>query len=280
MSKPLIERVLEDIKKSGYIFELEISEILEGANWIISPNESIVDSVTGKEFELDIKSIKTTIKDFHGHSLILFFFLLIECKKSSDKPWVFFVRNNKTYFRHFHILNSINNFINSENIKCHINNTDVTEILLDEMFKREKLFISPLKNRAANYCVALTNPNQTNQIYKAIQQVMFQFNNRIISTKSKYGSEDELSWIPVINIMLPVIAYKGEMFEGTLKKGDINLKETKYVQLEKIIDDGSNRTIIHVVHKDFFKEFLSNLGEDIEKIINIFSNFEYEFKKK
>jgi len=59
MSEKRIEdKIKEDLMKSGFPLELEISKVLEDNDWRIFPNEYILEKETGNEYEVDIRALK------------------------------------------------------------------------------------------------------------------------------------------------------------------------------------------------------------------------------
>ncbi len=79
----LMEKVGKGIAKSGFPLEMEIGNVLRSANWYTehSPHYFDIDELQYREY--DIKASRSgNIFDTQ---------LYIECKRSSDKQWVFYV---------------------------------------------------------------------------------------------------------------------------------------------------------------------------------------------
>ena len=86
MSKGIEERIIEEISKTGFPLELRVSELLNKSDYYVANNLYYVDLDENKGREIDLRALKNLIFDryFVRHCL------LIECKKSEDKPWVIF----------------------------------------------------------------------------------------------------------------------------------------------------------------------------------------------
>ncbi|MBW4582227.1 MAG: hypothetical protein KME42_21895 [Tildeniella nuda ZEHNDER 1965/U140] len=94
MNEELKKRLQSEIEKSGFPLELDITEKLrdlEGDDhFLVFPNISYVD-LKGASHEIDVLALYNVNEEDNtypfGATGIL---LVIECKKSFDKPWVFF----------------------------------------------------------------------------------------------------------------------------------------------------------------------------------------------
>lgn len=83
--EPLEKKILNNIKKTGFIKELELARILNNKGWDSQLNSSYLDKDTGINREIDIIASKKGNIDYHY--LHLWVDLVIEVKKA-DKPWV------------------------------------------------------------------------------------------------------------------------------------------------------------------------------------------------
>ena len=89
-----MERIIRDIKKSGFPLEIKTSSILEADGWAVHNQEGYLDADENKWRTIDIMAHKSIeIPDSSAYSR-LHISLIIECKKS-NKPWVFYVREKE-----------------------------------------------------------------------------------------------------------------------------------------------------------------------------------------
>jgi len=88
MNEELKQKLLAEINKSGFSHEINIIQRLRNEELTVFPNLGYVDS-EDKPHEIDAYAIVTGYdeeKNIDDISLNL----IVECKSSSDKPWVFF----------------------------------------------------------------------------------------------------------------------------------------------------------------------------------------------
>jgi hypothetical protein len=90
------DHIIDQIQRTGYPLEIEVSDLMERAGWIIFNNQPYLDEDEGKTREIDIYAIHETEADqfvtepkpriFVGTDIV------IECKKSTTHAWIFFTR--------------------------------------------------------------------------------------------------------------------------------------------------------------------------------------------
>ncbi|MFH1626123.1 MAG: hypothetical protein ABID54_13350 [Pseudomonadota bacterium] len=85
--------IKQEIERSGFPFEMEITSILKEDGWDVLPSTPYWDEDEGKWREIDIKAYKSIEQGPDGENLkpySLSVALIIECKKTDDYGWVFF----------------------------------------------------------------------------------------------------------------------------------------------------------------------------------------------
>lgn len=83
-------KVLDDIKKTGYPTELMVASLFEAAGWYCTENEYYIDQDENKGREIDIRANKNAT----GGRICVWSMLSVEVKKS-DKPWIIFTSNKR-----------------------------------------------------------------------------------------------------------------------------------------------------------------------------------------
>lgn len=83
--------ILEDVLKSGFPTEIKAANTLISEGWMVFRNFPYIDRDSGKERSYDIRAVKygpkhSPLKE-HAYFMVKLF---VECKYSSNKPWVFF----------------------------------------------------------------------------------------------------------------------------------------------------------------------------------------------
>jgi hypothetical protein len=91
MASSLSEYVINEIKKTGYPLEIKVSEILN-KQYITQYNELFIDEDENKSREIDVTafSLRKNIEQEHIKPYHVQHDVVIECKKSETKAWVFF----------------------------------------------------------------------------------------------------------------------------------------------------------------------------------------------
>src|SRR5262249_44772112 len=90
MNKELKEKLLAEIDKSGFPHEISVIEKLRTSDVTVFPNISYTD-IEGKPHEIDaiafLNDYDHENKQKYGYVNLN---LIIECKSSQQRPWVFF----------------------------------------------------------------------------------------------------------------------------------------------------------------------------------------------
>lgn len=91
----LTERIVREINLSGFPLELDVVARFASAAWMVSPN-LIFRDLAGALHELDVWAV-TVAFDAPLQLGRLATVALVECKRSRDKPWVFFTQEHAPY---------------------------------------------------------------------------------------------------------------------------------------------------------------------------------------
>ncbi|MFZ0453997.1 MAG: hypothetical protein WAM24_09590, partial [Ignavibacteriaceae bacterium] len=137
-----IDLYKNQIEKTGYILEYQVSEILSKHKWNVINNRYYVDDITENVREIDIVAYKVKlVKDIYYYTA-----LLISCKKSEENDWVFLSKNADKLDPNLDYL-PISNWTNERYIeymlknsdwKNRINNNLQHEEFLNNIYKTEK----------------------------------------------------------------------------------------------------------------------------------------------
>jgi hypothetical protein len=99
--KGLNEKLLNEINKTGFPFELRISKFLQDNGYYVANNLYYIDRDEDKGRELDLRALKNFEFDKFQKHYYVRHCLLIECKRSLDKPWVIFTSPVTAYDKAF-----------------------------------------------------------------------------------------------------------------------------------------------------------------------------------
>ncbi|MFH1065840.1 MAG: hypothetical protein V1734_05030, partial [Nanoarchaeota archaeon] len=211
MQEDLTKKIKEDILKSGFPLELEVSSKLEKKGWHIFQNEYVSeynpDKNIDQEYEIDILALKLFEKEISGFKFQFWPRIIIECKKSKNHPWVFFTREKQIFDEPSRLIKQSVNFGVNKSFRL-----PPHEYAYDVDFLRKKINYASLnmfswKRKATSYCQAFRDPNKGNEIYKAIRSLLR--NLKIIKNKQD-ASFAKRSWgFMILDIFIPLIVLDG-----------------------------------------------------------------------
>ena len=275
MPKTLEEKLIEDINKSGYPLEIEISSILDD-KWDLFNNAYYLDKNTGKEREIDIVALRTTIRK--GKSRILFttqVVLVIECKKSNTHAWVFFSR--PTIYAAL-LSGQYLDFVQVKtNDKSSLQNEIMTYIKGYHYDEFEKVASTYAEYKIENLGKNKKKRSQKEEIFTAVQKLK----NYIIYDKEMTIKEkkDRSKFInsKIIRFYFPTIVFDGKLYECTIEGLEPQLQETNHVLIHFWHPEGL--FYIDVVKREHFNDFIKDINEEKDKIFKKINENYLKIKK-
>jgi hypothetical protein len=242
------------ILKNGYPFEMKVANLFQKKGFKITQSILYKDVDTNKYRELDI--IAYYGKVINGVSFNFSF--VIECKKSTDKPWLVF-KNDK-------LINSkLDRFkpFATRNAEILFNTTNVNE---NSQFNN---IFPDIHNAGYNVVIAYRDTkdfayNSSLSLLKACSYIKDKFNNSNLKQSNFY---------------IPLIVIEGELYDAKLNKEDeidFELVDSSTFMNTKIFNEEDSTTITIASSKKlnnyidylklsidlFFKEF----NDEIEKV--------------
>jgi hypothetical protein len=212
MSNDLLDRITAEITKTGFPLELRAASYLRERGYHVATNIYFVDKDEEKGREVDIRALKN---DFLDTRRVVRHCLLIECKKSSSRPWVFFTSEVASYDQ------------NVTDILCHgIDYSHWLRTMTEarEMQERHPWFREPERGRSffEPFSSGGTDTNQT--INKAILGAI---KACIEAHQTNFASD----YVGVRNATFyyPIVVFDGELFTANLSGGDLVVRPTDSV---------------------------------------------------
>jgi hypothetical protein len=207
MSNELIAKIAAEINKTGFPLELRVASVLRDRGYHVATNMYFKDQDEEKGREIDIRALKNAFFG-QGRNAVRHC-LLIECKKSSSRPWVFFTSPAVSYDQ------TVNRVL------CLGVETGQWIRSMEEMAamqKRHPWFRKPDRGRSffEPFSSGGSEANQT--IQKAILAAI---NASLDAHKSKFAGA--YSW-PNAIFYYPVVVLEGDLFTATLTKGAVTLR--------------------------------------------------------
>lgn len=249
-----IQRVEKDIQKSGFPLEIEVSLKLREAGWTTLIHDYYVDEEEGKSRETDIGAYKRLDIATPDYSL-LHISLILECKKSPEKPWVFFTNEKGREFEFPQIL-----------IKSLGRPRIHKDLASQERWMDESHFFSQEFERKALIPYEPFTHGKGKRIFEASMQVVKALAYQLKETATLLH---HLDGNPLF-IMYPVIVFDGHLYEYTSGK----VTPVRYLQYlfrhkstDRLTADlVGNNFLIDVFRRDFLPEYVEMLKQESNMI--------------
>lgn len=256
-----IKRVKEDMHKSGFPLEIEVSSVLEKFGWNVQNQSFYLDEEENKPRSIDIfasKVLKVVTSKYFDYFNI---YLVIECKKN-QKPWLFYTTQSS--LKKNLALIYVKGFSDPELAKNKDNSKELFKLTID-LFSESHYFL-PNYNRDGIIPYEPFTDGKGRQIFTALNQVTKAIKYKLESFEHLYTK------IPDINpfiVAYPLIIFDGRLLECRLEEGDFKIYETNYVRY--MAQEATANYIIEIINKDFLKDYLKMLNHEINVMGNRFT---------
>jgi hypothetical protein len=296
--KGLKDFLLNEIEKSGFPLEIEVTSILEKLNWVVLNNQPFRDPDEEQLRSVDIFAFQMSPHFLHD---TLFGFtprIIIECKKSSSHAWVFFTRpiNENIFCMNAQVYDYPQSFSTQAynqrakimkegffSLEYYFNyffdvekgSSDIHYCKFDRKaiaYQEYKISEWSELNSDENVSKRKSDPTAgRNEVLEAINQVVkfleFDFDE---SVNSPGRIKDATSPLFPIELNFIAIVFDGKLFEAIIGKGKAVLEESKHILLHFVYrPKKSSKNLnywIDVVNKDFFPEYMNQISKDITLI--------------
>jgi len=268
-----IEAIKKDILESGFSLELETSRLLRSRGWRVQNSVYYMDWHAGRAREIDVigtRGGQVFAADGSGDFLLLYYNLIIECKKDDGKPWVFFFSGSepepRVKFEHkrYPSIAGLYRYSFLETKEKHINHHYFT-----------------VRRKSRSHRVAFIDQTNT-PIHQGIDAV-------IKATVFRTESDSHLKRPPqggppiwaIIWLCYPVIVFDGHLYECTIINDEPQLNSVGYLQ--HLADHQSHKEMgalgfetipIDVVQSNHLDKFLDMIEQKHEELMaEITDNF-------
>lgn len=248
----LLSKVKAEIEKTGFPLEMRVAKLLLKRGYVVRQSIYYLDENEGKPREMDIMAHhnSTFVNDFK-ETVYVRNYLVIECKKNNDKPWVF--------------LSSEKNEgdPNLKNIFLYPFKPSLVPLFQESIITighSHPYVFNRLLGRS--YFEAFKSGNEANEmIFKAVSSV----------TKATIYFDKDKGNMHNICFYYPVIVVSGELFEATLNdENDVNVKQVDSVLLSyhhKSANEERN-FLIQVIKEKTLEKYLNELESTYEVVSN------------
>lgn len=245
-----LEKKIEKwILKNGYPFEMKVAKAFKKEGFHVSQSILYRDIITNKYREIDI--IAHTNKLVNGVWFNLTY--VVECKKSTDKPWVIF--KNKDLFN---LQTSRYQILGSKNSKLLISK------ISDKKKKSKKLeFIFP--------SIAESGYNVVT-VFKESKDLAYSSTNSLLNACSYLVEKSNNSRLKFCNIYIPIIIIEGKLYESFLQEDDnINLLEVYHSTIANTKSfDESDSSIVTIASSLNLNKFIKKLKSNNDSFFKEF----------
>jgi hypothetical protein len=249
------ENIIKEIQHSGFPLEIFASIILNNEGWTVRPSLDYFDKEINEYRETDIVAQQKLSSQNIDNMLI------IECKKSEEKPWVFIQQKRIGY-----LSTNLNIAISSQN-----------DIYYDNLEKTMIYHHYSLIPTCTYYIVPFTNDENSKlskAIFHAKNQIISATNHLLEQQSERYKKYPELS---LKTFFHPIILFDGVLYSAKIDEEGIQLKKENHLLLSVERELPEKRIIkfnpamfadleykpylIDIVKKDYFHEYLQNFGK-------------------
>ncbi len=257
-------KIAEDIKKTGYITELKVAQILAEDKWKTTFGKSYQDFDEGKSREIDIVAYK--VLNDKDVNLQLVFNLSVEIKHEPTYPWVIFMTKDPWSSYGWSILHCGESYMKESGT-----------IFGPDDLNNKPLCRSDGKTGSSFY-EAFKKSDATSKIFKAL----------IGASKAAYFQKEQWGEHPdntkynvknqvILEFFIPLVVVEGQLFEAHLEKEDVLVKESTWVPIKLDYsspnyskDDRDIRFHPYLSSKDGLPTFLNIMGGWISLISSNF----------
>jgi len=252
-------KITDYLKATGYPLELLVSAMLSDRGWEVFNNPSYMDSYTGQNKSYDIRAIKQweLFPAREGKwTEFLNVALVIECKKSTKKPWVFFVTPTSETDLNIKRLRIPGNFFCSEHPRADSSHLDFEQVVHLHHYYR-------LRNKGRTYTEVFVSPDRPSQIFRAI------------SSAVEGTLFESRAWrVGGYPLIYPIIVFSGDLYQAkALASDEIALRRARHVQVvhsyatqfESHFGGGQYSAIefvVDVVRFDYLSSFLRMIEKE------------------
>jgi len=257
-----VEKIENDIRKSGFPLEMFVLNVCSTKNTGRMP--SVRYEYLDKLREIDLLAFFETIAASHHTSTDL----IIECKKSSEKPWVFFSTPSYKF-------DSVASFIKyASDFDAYFGKRGFVP-LLAQIYPGLKVghYSDSGVPRCVSYYEAFRSTSAPSEIYGAIDSVITYLNYR---RSSRLKASEEFGTFS--EFYLPVIVLDGNLFEATVELDQVSVRARPHIQLRTFHKE--DIYIIDVVLRDHFQQFFDEVSKFHDEIVRCIASLSLpkEFK--
>jgi hypothetical protein len=243
LSKDDLEsKILAEIEKTGYPFELWASECFRSFGYHVANNIYFVDKDEGKGREYDVRALKNEEIDFDGKKHWVRHCLLVECKRSVKRPWVLFTSTTNSYDQSPSDLY----------VKGMVNEDRLQNIDSDDLIKGNPVFSPPRRGRS--FFEPFKDGDGGEAVFKALTTATKALVDAVESSFAAGGNS--------ICFYYPIVLFDGILFEAYLENKEIRLEHTDHLAVSMFYRSATYKEVrvtVPIVTKTGMADFIGRL---------------------
>ncbi len=256
MNKDLKEKLKKDILSTGFPFEMEVSQVLRSSGWRVKNSPYYIDKDENKGREIDIIStIHKVYEIYKETSMEICFSLIMEIKKSEDKPWVFFTSD---------VTGPVEQLLH----KDYETSGFVTQShVINRLLRKNTQKVNSRIGR--NFYQGFTKNGGRDDIYKALSGTLKATYHALENCSAKNNNSGDR----YLHFFEPVVVIKGKIFEVYIdKEGSMKLEEVKYIQTDfnymspNYMSQTGN--VVHIITNEYLPEFIAERKASLESLMD------------
>lgn len=274
--------MIDALKRSGYLIESRLINILANQEYYTYPNETYPDPTTGKSREIDLfagsyRKVANLYLQNASMMIDVTHDLIIECA-NNPQPAVFFKRTEKkkfTIFGKYRYNKLEQEILENENPADHY--------FLDFTVSSNEFHYNKIE-RCSQYCSFTPKKNigggaKKEWLASHPDSMHDTFNKIHDFIQSRKGSNED--WINTnrkhevyLSMIYPVIVLQGEIYESYEENGDVKLQKVNHVIFEfNRYEEDSSSLLIDIITEDYFLEYLQLLKHDMEMLKDVYIQY-------
>jgi hypothetical protein len=262
----MLENIKSEILKSGFPLEIFVFNACSKKNMGRIPNLHYTTNDGTKEIDL-LAFFSHYRLQATQHLQFTTSDLMIACKKSETKPWVFFSIDDYKGINHSPFLKYSSDF---DLYYAKIGATP----LMSHIYKwlPHHHYASGSIPVCVSYVEAFAGEGKASQdIYKAVESVRSFLHHNLT-----WNSNLRKNFGVLTAFFYPIIVMDGHLVEASIRNGSIKLRERNHVML-RLMDRvrRDDVTMIDVVRKEYFESFLNIINKDHKETVDAINRIRF-----
>jgi hypothetical protein len=246
------QKIIDSIKKTGFVIEYEITKIFKGNKWSVISNKYYLDDVEGVAREIDLIAYRSTKKE----GINIYTALIVSCKKSEENFWSFLVRDLEHEDPNIDLY-PIKSWSNDKICNFITNSDKWREKYIDKL-KKSKIFNKLIE--PDDHLFAFQELRKSTYSVQNDKNIFNSISSLMKAQDYELSSLERRKKVPSIYFFYLASVVDTSLIKIHFKDGDIavnNIEHTKYL-INYIVDKKETQSKIHFIDYNFFANVVPN----------------------